>query len=202
MTTSCKEELIMSNRRWPTLLLALAGALALGVVLVACGGGGGGGKKTPSPTKAATAAKTATKAATEAMTAEATATKAIAPEATATKAPSTSKTTLDVAEKEFTITPSITTVPAGNITFNVRNTGTVAHDFLVIKTELDPAALPYDQAAYKVIESQVDVLKHQHDIPVGGSATVTLDLTAGHYVLICNVPSHYESRMRIAFTVR
>jgi hypothetical protein len=45
------------------------------------------------------------------------------------------------------------------------------------------------------------------DIPVGDTPTLTVDLTAGSYVLICNIfdesenEAHYQEGMRTGFTV-
>ena len=36
----------------------------------------------------------------------------------------------------------------------------------------------------------------------GVTKTLTLTLKPGHYVLLCNVPAHYQSGQRIDFTVR
>ena len=38
-------------------------------------------------------------------------------------------------------------------------------------------------------------------IPAGKSAAVTIDLTAGKYVFICNVAGHYQLGMHTGFTV-
>lgn len=45
------------------------------------------------------------------------------------------------------------------------------------------------------------------DIAVGDTQSVTLDLVAGNYVLICNIydadeqEAHYQEGMRVAFTI-
>jgi hypothetical protein len=51
------------------------------------------------------------------------------------------------------------------------------------------------------------VIDEIEDIPVGETQSVTVDLEAGNYVLICNIfdetenEAHYAEGMRIAFTV-
>ena len=55
----------------------------------------------------------------------------------------------------------------------------------------------------------IDGGKAKEDGKVGGVANISagvsrklvLDLPAGHYVLICNVPGHYQLGMRTALTV-
>ncbi len=39
------------------------------------------------------------------------------------------------------------------------------------------------------------------DIAGGSSESLTVKLDAGKYVLICNLPSHYEQGMHTGFTV-
>jgi uncharacterized cupredoxin-like copper-binding protein len=38
-------------------------------------------------------------------------------------------------------------------------------------------------------------------VDVGKTKSVTLDLKAGSYVLVCNIEKHYAMGMRAAFTV-
>ena len=38
------------------------------------------------------------------------------------------------------------------------------------------------------------------DIAVGATASLPVDLAAGHYILICNIPAHYTSGMHAEFT--
>jgi uncharacterized cupredoxin-like copper-binding protein len=202
-------------------LRIFAGALLIGLLaslLAACGGGGGGSNK-------ATATKPATKAATAQPTkAPATATSSMptateVPQASATSpAPATARateppaatntpasaqqTTLDVVMRDFAIEPSIGTASAGTVTFNVTNRGAITHDFYVIKTDLPPAELPVDSATFQVRVSELNVVKFQPPIASSTSAQVTVDLAAGHYVLICNIASHYQAGSRTAFTVQ
>jgi uncharacterized cupredoxin-like copper-binding protein len=40
------------------------------------------------------------------------------------------------------------------------------------------------------------------DLAKGRTKRLSLNLEKGHYVLICNLPGHYEAGMRTDFTVR
>ncbi len=100
---------------------------------------------------------------------------------------------------EFVVNPAQATADAGTLTFSVSNDGTTDHRFLVIKTDLAPEALP--TAASQVDEAQVDVVASIPDFAAGETREVSADLEASSYVLICNVPGHYELGMRAAFTV-
>ena len=39
-------------------------------------------------------------------------------------------------------------------------------------------------------------------VPPGQTRTLTLKLTPGHYVLLCNLPAHYKAGQHADFTVR
>ena len=113
--------------------------------------------------------------------------------------PAAPATTVDVGLVEFAVNPAQDTVDAGTLTFNVSNDGTEVHTFRVIKTDLAPDALP--TAASRVDEGQVDVVASIPEFNAGETEDVNVDLDAGSYVLICNVPGHYDLGMRAAFTV-
>lgn len=127
-------------------------------------------------------------------------------EPTATVAPGQTPTPGGIAvsltdDPEFMVTVDPASTAAGSVTFNATNTGTIIHNLRVIKTDLEPDALPLDD--FEVDEDQVDVVaRTSADLDEGESADVTADLDAGSYVLICNVSSHYEQGMRAAFSVQ
>jgi uncharacterized cupredoxin-like copper-binding protein len=121
----------------------------------------------------------------------------------------TEATTIDVTLQEFAVIPAQESAPAGSITFQVENTGPdEVHEFVVIQTDLAPDALPTDEnGAVEEGAEGVEVIDEIEDIPVGETQSVTVDLEAGSYVLICNIwdeeeeEAHYTMGMRTAFTV-
>ncbi len=108
-------------------------------------------------------------------------------------------TTVDVALVEFAVNLAQDTADAGTLTFNVSNDGTEDHTFRVIKTDLALDALP--KANGLVDEAQLDVVANIQQLAAGETQQVSPDLEAGSYVLICNIPGHYDLGMRAAFTV-
>ncbi len=94
------------------------------------------------------------------------------------------------------VTPD--TVSAGTVTFTVKNEGTVDHEMVVLKTDT-----PFDQlevnADNKV--SEEDSIGEQGEFGPGETKTLTLDMSAGNYVLVCNIAKHYGNGMRAPFTV-
>jgi uncharacterized cupredoxin-like copper-binding protein len=102
--------------------------------------------------------------------------------------------------KEYAVPLTSTTVRAGQVTFIARNTGTSAHDLIVIKTDLAADKLPLDGQTQKAkTDGRVDGVE---EIPPGQTRNLRIDLPAGHYVVICNVPTHYGLGMRTDLTVQ
>ena len=114
---------------------------------------------------------------------------------------SSEASTVDVGLTEFTVSPSPDSTAAGSVTFNLSNDGVTPHNLRVIRTDLAADALPVDEAAFAVDETQVDVVASSDDLDAAATDELAADLEAGSYVLICNVPSHYQSGMTVAFTV-
>jgi uncharacterized cupredoxin-like copper-binding protein len=118
-------------------------------------------------------------------------------------------TTIDVTLKEWSVVPAETTAPAGDVTFSVTNEGPDDfHEFVIMKSDLDPAELPTLEDGSVDEEGEGVVLIGEiEDIPVGETMEVTKTLEAGTYVLLCNIytaeenEAHYQEGMRIAFTV-
>lgn len=118
-------------------------------------------------------------------------------------------TTVQVALSEWSVSPTPASVPAGDITFEVTNNGPEdPHEFVIVKTDLDFAALPTDDTGTVDEEGEgMEVIGEIEDIPVGETQELTETLGAGAYVLLCNIyeeseqESHYQEGMRIPFTV-
>lgn len=109
---------------------------------------------------------------------------------------------VNVTLNSFVITPDITTVPAGSVTFKAKNIDVVTHEMLVIPTVNGKIDLPYNKAISRVFEDKIESLGEVPEIEGGTSGEVTLDLKPGTYLLICNLVAHYESGMRTLITVK
>ncbi len=106
-------------------------------------------------------------------------------------------------DNPFQVTASPASHAPGTAAFSVTNTGSITHNFRVVKTTLDPAQLPIDASGFQVDETKVDVVASGKDLDPKASETVTANnLQAGSYVLFCNIPSHYQSGMHVQFTVQ
>jgi uncharacterized cupredoxin-like copper-binding protein len=102
------------------------------------------------------------------------------------------KVTLD----EMTITLSATHVPAGKVTFVARNVGSAEHEFVVLRK---PSSGKLAVTAFKAAEG--GKIGEIDGVPPGRTRRTTLTLQPGRYILICNVPGHYQLGMRAALVV-
>jgi uncharacterized cupredoxin-like copper-binding protein len=121
------------------------------------------------------------------------------------------ETTVAVTLQEFSVLPAQDSAPAGSITFDVENTGPEdIHEFVVIKTDLAPDALPTaEDGSVDETGEGIEVIGEIEDLATGSTETLNVDLDAGSYVLICNIVEeeggdtlvHYALGMRTGFTV-
>lgn len=119
-------------------------------------------------------------------------------------ASSGSGTTVNVTLSEFKVELDKTEIPAGNVTFQVKNGGTIPHEFVVFKTDDAADALPTASDENEVNEDDASLtsMGEVEDVDPGASKSFSADLEPGKYVAICNVEGHYMSGMHIAFTVQ
>jgi hypothetical protein len=121
---------------------------------------------------------------------------------------------------DFVVEANPESVSAGEITFDVRNEGLAigddgepiaslsggVHDFHVLKTDLPPGELPQltAQSGQPVDTEAPGIELIDSLLPMDGGAreSLTTDLEAGSYALICNRDTHYERGMWTAFSVR
>ena len=102
-------------------------------------------------------------------------------------------------EKDFAITLAESSVPSGDVTFNISNEGPSAHEFVVVQSDLAPDALPVKDD--EVQEDKLDSIGEQEDIAPNTTTDLTLTLDPGSYVVFCNITGHYEQGMYASLTV-
>ena len=103
---------------------------------------------------------------------------------------------VNVTLDEMTISLSQTHVAPGKVTFVARNTGSVEHEFVVLRRagSATPHVTHY-RASEKGWVGEIDGVKP------GQTRQTTLTLAPGHYDVICNFPGHYQLGMRATLTV-
>ncbi|QKD04720.1 hypothetical protein EB235_27215 [Mesorhizobium loti R88b] len=93
-------------------------------------------------------------------------------------------------------------VKAGQVTFNVKNDSKdTIHEMIVMQLADPGKPLPYIDSENRVDEDKAGDKGEVSELDPGKSGTLTVDLTAGKYLLICNVPGHYAAGMWAEFTV-
>lgn len=108
---------------------------------------------------------------------------------------------VDATLSDFEIDLSSSSAPAGEVTFNVQNDGPSTHEFVVFQTDVAEDELPTDDEGNVEEGGDLEPVDEIEDIEDGDSADLTVDLDAGSYVIICNVPLHYGEGMHTSFTV-
>ncbi|MGD2060444.1 MAG: cupredoxin domain-containing protein [Acidimicrobiia bacterium] len=88
-------------------------------------------------------------------------------------------------------------VPSGTISISVTNEGSMVHEIEVFAG--DQTDLPVTQGVADT--SSLDLVDEIEDIVPGTSVTLDLDLPAGEYVILCNLPGHYQMGMVTRLTV-
>jgi uncharacterized cupredoxin-like copper-binding protein len=114
----------------------------------------------------------------------------------------TNTNTIEVILQEWAVLPSAPSVKAGHYDFVVKDRGDEAHTLFVAKWDGAAEQLP-TQGAVVQFGGPVTLLASTDEFTARDSARrLSLDLTPGNYVLLCNRPGHYQGGMRTAFAVR
>ena len=112
----------------------------------------------------------------------------------------------------MTLSVSPATAPAGDVTFVVKNNGTIEHEAVILKTKTpfdklpityggDPPA-PVKTGADKVSEDTNIGETGDPNLKPGDTRTFKIaNMTAGDYAIVCNIAGHYGKGMRAAFTI-
>jgi uncharacterized cupredoxin-like copper-binding protein len=103
---------------------------------------------------------------------------------------------LSVELTDFTFAPDTFTVPAGQeVTLNLKNTGKVEHEFVIIKLG-QQVTMPFDDD---------DEAKVYWEVEVGAGESQSVKFTApaepGTYAVVCGQPQHIEAGMKGTLTV-
>ncbi len=113
-------------------------------------------------------------------------------------ASSDATTTLNVEMNEFTFTPTSYTIPAGQkITLKLKNSGEIAHDFIILKKGvIIKGSFDHDK--------QMDDMYFHAMLDPGksGEFTFTAPAEPGDYQIICGVLGHFQAGMIASLTVK
>ncbi|MGH9102660.1 MAG: sulfocyanin-like copper-binding protein [Acidimicrobiales bacterium] len=104
--------------------------------------------------------------------------------------------------RDFHISLSPSTVPAGTVRFRVTNLGPSTHEFNLVRTPLAPSRLPIATDGISVYETGLHFAAALSEVRVGTTAVLSARVRPGHYVIYCNMPGHYLGGMRASLVVR
>ena len=88
---------------------------------------------------------------------------------------------ISIEAREYAFTPSTVTVPAGSVTFSIRNVGTQEHEFEILQGD-------------RVVD-EVEAI-----VP-GLTKDATVTLAAGEYTFLCKLNGHDQLGMKGSLTV-
>ena len=118
---------------------------------------------------------------------------------TATTSEAAEDGTVGIELGEFFVKPSTDSTSAGEVTFEIENSGSTTHQFVIYRTNEEADALPQDGGVAKLDPDRR--IAASDDVTAGGTATVTATLEAGRYLLLCNLPGHYMGGQVTEFEV-
>ena len=117
-------------------------------------------------------------------------------------------TLADTSSTQMSITLSQTSAPAGKVSFLITNAGTMDHEMVVLQTDQ-----PADSFKITGFEGEPDRFNEDAKgltnvgetgdpaMKPGTSMMLTIDLTEGHYAIVCNLNGHYAAGMHQDFWV-
>lgn len=111
-------------------------------------------------------------------------------------------TSVDVTLDEWSVSASPSSVDAGEVELTADNEGDQPHELVVIETDLAPDELPEDGPEVDEDAEGLEVVDEIEEFDPGETESMTVDLEAGDYVLVCNLPAHYSQGMYMSFEVQ
>ena len=109
----------------------------------------------------------------------------------------TSRNAVAVTLNEFNVVAAFQGARVGTVTFTVKNTGKIEHEFIVVRTS-KPAGSLLKGAEADETGSPGEI----GSVKAGQTKKLSLKLRAGHYALLCNLAGHYKAGQFADFYIR
>lgn len=105
---------------------------------------------------------------------------------------------------DFFFDPKDATAEAGAVTISAPNVGQVEHELELFKSDAEPGDLPVsgDTVDTEAFEEEGAEEIGEAEAEPGETDELSADLDAGKYVMICNVPGHYQKGMYGSLTAK
>ena len=105
---------------------------------------------------------------------------------------------ITVDSTEYAFDPKAISADAGELAITLDNKGKVPHELVVLKTDAAPDSLPVSNGRV----SDDDAVGEVSETDGGATKSESVDLKAGKYVYVCNIPGHYGDGMYGSLTVK
>jgi len=116
--------------------------------------------------------------------------------------PSSPAPTVNVTVREFAVQMSDTSLSSGAVKLAVRNAGGTEHELVAFRTNLPVDQLPMKGSRIDEKGAAITHIEPEaEDLAAGAGKTITMHLSPGRYVFVCNLAGHYQSGMRTVVTV-
>ena len=104
--------------------------------------------------------------------------------------------------KDFAIGIDAGGAKSGDVRFSITNNGAVAHEFLVVKTEIEAGMIPLtEEKKFSEDNPDLTVIDEIPEWEPGETKTLTVKLDPGNYQIVCNIVDHYKAGMWLPFIV-
>lgn len=100
--------------------------------------------------------------------------------------------TLAVDLREWSVTPDRQSISAGALTIVASNPGRILHDLVIVQSDAGPKDLPVVDG--RADESKMKIVGRFQEFK-SGDKEKQFALDVGRYLLICNLPDHYQDGM-------
>jgi len=111
---------------------------------------------------------------------------------------------LEIKMGDYFFDPKNGSGAAGPTTIEAPNEGSVEHELVVFKSDMNPADLPTEangDVDEEKLDQQAEEAGEIADVEPGESGSEDFELTPGKYVIFCNLPGHYAQGMYGTITV-
>ena len=99
---------------------------------------------------------------------------------------------IEVGLNEWKVTVEAPSVGKGDVKFEADNEGKTPHELVVVKSDTKAGDLKVEGGKAKI---DGETLGTASNVGPGEHKDVEVELEAGHYILLCNLPGHYEQGM-------
>jgi uncharacterized cupredoxin-like copper-binding protein len=101
---------------------------------------------------------------------------------------------------EYHVVLSQSTASQGKLTFKVHNSGREKHEFVILRTDVNPGSLPLQAGKVQEDAPGVEHVNELDGVEAGQDRNLTVDLKPGTYIFVCNIPGHAHQGMVARFT--